>query len=357
MQSAYVSRVDYGDLSNSAKFQASFIKSMNGYFDIDKNDIFGKAEKKLSKKGFSLDSSITNQIIVDAQFEDYDRINFEFQKKGHDVSLEMSQNDVEKTFNYLCFQLLKEQTEDKAKITNIARSWSPLKKAVRVWFKSVLGENSDYYYRVFIKDIQKGASSVFRPALTQALKNYRPILEKILADRAKKSEEKEAPIFTIQESYSYTEDYENYPATLNVLENFYIRKDYDGKPNETEFIRYIDSKKNKIDWWFKQEIGQEYFAIKYFNTADQKFSLFYPDWIIKFKDGKIGIFDTKSGRTATDTEGRGSALVEKLKELGKNFVGGIVLKEGGIWHYNDSKDYKYIPGKLDKNWKKFEDLN
>ncbi|MDO8467396.1 MAG: DEAD/DEAH box helicase family protein, partial [Nanoarchaeota archaeon] len=91
LQSAYVSRVDYGDLSNSAKFQASFIKSMNGYFDIDKDDIFGKAEKKLSKKGFSLDSSITNQIIVDAQFEDYDRINFEFQKKGHDVSLEMSQ--------------------------------------------------------------------------------------------------------------------------------------------------------------------------------------------------------------------------------------------------------------------------
>ena len=356
LQSAYVSRVDYGDLSNSAKFQASFIKSMNDIFGIDKDDIFGKAEKKLAKKGFDLDSSITNQIIVDAQFEDYDRINFEFQKKGHDVSLEMSQNDVEKTFNYLCFQLLKEQTEDRAKITNIARSWSPLKSAIRVWFKSVLGENSDYYYRVFIKDIQKDASSVFRPALTQALKNYRPILEKILAERAKKSEEKEAPIFTIQESYSYTEDYENLPTTLNVLENFYIRKDYDGKPNEVEFINYIDSKRNKIDWWFKQEIGQEYFAIKYFNTADQKFSLFYPDWIIKFKDGKIGIFDTKSGKTATDTEGRVLALAEKLKERGKNFVGGIVLKEGSIWHYNDSKDYKYIPGNLDKNWKKFEDL-
>lgn len=356
LQSAYVSRIDYGDLSNSAKFQASFIKSMNGYFGIDKDDIFGKAEKKLEKKEIDLDSSITNQIIIDAEFEDYDRINFEFQKKGQDVSLEMSQNDVEKTFNYLCFQLLKEQTEDRAKITNIARSWSPLKKAIRVWFKSVLGENCDYYYRIFIKDIQKGASSVFRPALTQTLKNYRPILEKLLAEKIKKNEEKEAPIFTIQESYGYTEDYENLPVKLNVLETFYIRKEYDGKVNEVEFINYIDGKKNKIDWWFKQEIGQEYFAIKYFNTADQKFALFYPDWIIKFKDGKFGIFDTKSGRTATDTEGRAPALAEKLKTLGKKFVGGIVLKEGGIWHYNDSKDYNYIPGNLDKNWKKFEDL-
>ena len=187
LQSAYVSRIDYGDLSNSAKFQASFIKSMNGYFGIDKDDIFGKAEKKLAKKEIDLDSSITNQIIVDAEFEDYDRINFEFQKKGHDVSLEMSRNDVEKTFNYLCFQLLKEQTEDRAKITNIARSWSPLKKAIRVWFKSVLGENCDYYYRIFIKDIQKGSSSVFRPALTQTLKNYRPILEKLLAEKVKRT--------------------------------------------------------------------------------------------------------------------------------------------------------------------------
>jgi type III restriction enzyme len=356
LQSAYVSRVDYGDLSNSAKFQESFIRSMSNYFGITQDDILEKAQKKIEKKGVNLDPSITNQIIVDAQFEDYDRINFEFQKKGHDVSLEMSQNDVEKTFNYLCFQLLKEQTEDKAKITNIVRSWSPLKSAIRVWMKNVLSINSDFYYRIFIKDIQNGASSVFRPSLTKALKDYRPILEKILAERAKRNEEKEAPIFTIQDDYSYTEDYEILSAELNVLEKFYIRKEYDGKPNEIEFIRYIDSKKNKIEWWFKQEIGQEYFAIKYFNTADQKFSLFYPDWIIKFKNGRIGIFDTKSGRTATDTEGRALALAEKLKDLGKKYVGGIAVKEGGIWHYNDSKDYKYIPGKLDKSWRKLEDL-
>ncbi len=338
LQSAYVPRVDYGDLSNSAKFQASFIKSMNGYFGIDKDDILGKAEKKLAKKGIDLDPSITNQIIVDAQFEDYDRINFEFQKKGHDVSLEMSQNDVEKTFNYLCFQLLKEQTEDKAKITNIARSWSPLKSAIRVWMKNVLNPNSDFYYRIFIKDIEKGASSVFRPALTQALKDYRPVLEKILKERVKKNEEKAASIFTIQPSYSYTEDYENLSVKLNALEDFYIRKEYDGKQNETEFIHYIDSKKNKIEWWFKQEIGQEYFAIKYFNTADQKFSLFYPDWILRLKDNKVGIFDTKGGRTL-NTEGRAMGLAKKIKELGKNYIGGIVKFSNGIFYYCNSINY------------------
>jgi len=350
--SAYVSRVDYGDLSNSAKFQMSFIRSVNNYFGLNKDDILGEAEKKILKKGVDLNASLKNQIVVDAQFEDYDRINFEFQKKGHDVSMEMSQNDVEKTFNYLCWQLLKEQTEDSARITNLARSWSPLKSAIRVWMKNSLGENSDYYYRVFIKDIQRGASSVLRPAITQALKNYRPILEKILSERAKRNEEKEAPTFTIQESYSYTDDYEIMPVYLSVLENFYIRKDtYDGKKNETEFINYLESKKKNIEWWFKQGIGQEYFAIKYFNTTDKKYALFYPDWILKLKDGRTGIFDTKGGRTATDTEGRAPALAMKLKELGKKYTGGIVVKENGLWYYNDLESYKYVPGNLDNNWK------
>lgn len=357
LQSAYVSRVDYGDLSNSARFQMSFIKSMNNYFRLNKDDILGKAEKKISKKGVDLDASLKNQIVVDAQFEDYDRINFEFQKKGHDVLMEMSQNDTEKTFNYLCWQLLKEQTEDRARITNLARSWSPLKSAIRVWMKNVLGENSDYFYRVFIKDIQKGASSVFRSAITQSLKDYKPILEKILSERAKRNEEKEAPIFTIQESYNYTDDYETMSVDLCVLENFYVRRDnYDGKQNETNFVNYLDGKGKYLEWWFKQGIGQEYFAVKYFNTADKKDALFYPDWILKFKNGRVGIFDTKSGRTATNTEGRAPALAQKLKELGKKYIGGIVIKENGVWHYNDVENYKYTPGNLDKNWKKFEDL-
>ena len=356
LQSAYVSRINYGDLSDSSKFQASFIRSMNNYFGITENEIISNSREKLEAKGVVLDPTLKNQIIVDAQFEDFDRIDLDFQKKGHDISLEMSQNDVEKTFTFLCFELLREQTEDDAKITNIARSWSPLKSAIRVWMKNILDSNSNYYYRIFIKDIQKGPRSIFRPAITKALKDYRPVIEKILAEKAKQNEEREASIFTIHDIYRYTDDYEVLPAKIYALEQFYIRKEYDGKLNELQFIQYIDSQEEKIEWWFKQEIGQEYYAIKYFNTAEQKFSLFYPDWIIKFKDGRIGIFDTKKGITATDTHGRAEALAEKIEELDSIYVGGILVKENVIWYYNNSKDFKYVPGKLDNNWKKMEDL-
>jgi len=42
LESAYISRIDYGDIPASFKFQQSFSKSMNQYFGITKDDILGK---------------------------------------------------------------------------------------------------------------------------------------------------------------------------------------------------------------------------------------------------------------------------------------------------------------------------
>ena len=277
------------------------------------------------------------------------------------MELEMSINDIEKTFNYYIYRLLTEQTEDEAKISNIARSFSPFKSSIRVWFKSVLTDSSEYMYRVFIEDIDKGGSSLFRPAITQALKDYKPILKEIIEKRRTLQEKREANNFTILSEYWFTEDYLEIPSNLCVLDKFYL-KDDEGKINEEDFMKYIDSKKAKISWWFKNgDYGKENYAIKYWNRKEEAWRLFYPDWIILFKDGKIGIFDTKKGDTALP-EGRGHTkdkakyLHLKLKELGKQYVGGIVVKENNVWHYNNSEEYDYYPGKLNKNWKKFEDI-
>lgn len=365
LKSEYISRLEYGDLSDSAKFQMSFLKSMNDHFKISPEKMkHGDGAKKLSEAGIKLKPIITNQIIVDAEFEDFDQLSYEFKRQGRDISLEMSQNDVEKTFNYCCYKILKEQTEEEAKISNIARSWSPLKSAVRVWLKRVLSDNSDHYYRVFINDINKDASSVLRPAITQAIKDYKPILQEIIEKRRKLREEKEAPIFTIQEEYWFTENNEEVKSKLCVLDKCYFLKEYEGKINEARFRKYIDTKKDKIEWWFKNgDYGKEYFAIKYWNSKEKAFRLFYPDWIIKFKDGRIGIFDTKAGDTALpeqsfgpNTKDKAKALSIKLKGLGKNYVGGIAVFENGVWYHNNSEEYDYAPGRLNKDWKRFEEL-
>lgn len=359
LKSAYISRIDYGDIPRSFRFQQSFVNSLNNFFGIKKDDILGKAAKKLESKKIDLDKKLTNKIIVNAEFKDFDQLDYDFRKKGKDLELEMSENDVEKTFNYICYQLLQEQTDEKAKFTNIARSWSVLKSGIRIWFKGILGEDSNNYYRVFINDINKGAGSKFRPAITQALKDFKPEAQKILKKKQRDHEEKEAPDFFIQDEYSYTDDYIEEKQKNCALDKFYVLADYLGRDNEIKFKDYIDSK--NVEWWFKNgDYGKDYFAIKYFNTDDNKDELFYPDWIIKFKKGKVGIFDTKDGDTAKsqETKDKARALSLKLKELGKQYIGGISVFENGIWYYNDSENYNYEKGNIggDKNWKKFEDL-
>lgn len=360
VESAFISRLEYGDLSNSAKFQMSFIKSMNKYFGLkDEDMLLGKAAEKLAALGVDLKPTLLNKVIVDAKFQDFDQLGYEFKKEGKDINLQVSRNDVEKTFNYYCYKILKEQTEDEAKITNVARSWSPLKSALRVWLKGILSDDCDYYYRVFLNDINKDASSKFRPAITQSLKDYKPLLQKLIEERRRLHEQREVPIFTIQEEYWYSEDYEDVGSKLCALDKSYFVRDYLGKINERKFRDYIDGKNNGIEWWFKNaNYGKEYYSIKYWNSQEKKYQLFYPDWMIKFKDGRIGIFDTKAGDSATTekVKDKAKALSLKMDSLGKKFVGGIVVFENGIWYYNDSTEYVYPMKNSDKNWKKFEDL-
>jgi len=353
LESAFISRVDYGDLASSYKFQMSFIDSMNKYFNLTEKEIFGKELNKLKEKGIEVKPLITNKIIVDAEFEDFDQLFLDIHDKGTDLDFEVSHNDIEKTFNYFCYQLLKEQTDDDAKISNVSRSWAPFKSALRIWLKTAFGDNYQYYYKVFVFDILKGALSKFRPAITKALKDYKPIIKEILKDRQKKIEEKESLFFTFKDYYSYSDEYIEIEQKKCLYEKCFIRNEL-GKNNEENFIKYID-KKDSIEWWFKNgDYGKDYYALKYFNVNNQTECLFYPDWILKLKSGKIGILDTKSGWTI-NTEGRANALALKLKELGNNYFGGIVRFANGIYEYCNSIKFDDNSEKNNR-WLQIEDL-
>ncbi|MCE8163962.1 MAG: DEAD/DEAH box helicase family protein [Candidatus Moeniiplasma glomeromycotorum] len=363
--SDYLSYLDYGDIRVSAEFQKVFKREFNKYFEIENGDEPKKIEEKLIEKGLRLGDTFTKEIIINAQFEDYDNIAFDLAKQGRDIALEVSISDVEKTFNYLCWQVLREQEDEWAKYSNVARSWSVLKSAIRVWFKDIFPEKPYiYWYKIFIKDVLKYSESKLRPAITQALRKYKPISDELLEEKKKLEEQKESYIFTIQKEYGYTEDYEEVPQKLCVLDKFYLLKKYSGRENEISFMEYLEKKQGKINWWFKNgNYGKNYFGIKYMSSETKKESLFYPDWIIQFSDGQLGIFDTKAGRTAigSETADKAKVLQEKLQEFrekhSKKFIGGIVVKENEIWYYNDSPNYSKGQSVNDnKDWKPFEDL-
>ncbi len=354
LKSDFISRADYGDIGKASRFQSSFVKSMNSYFGITEdayNNPFAQ-EGVLERFGIDMEQTLSAEVLADATFAETNDF-------GKNVEHEMSDNEVEKNFMNSCYNILDEQTEPAAKYGNVARSWGPFKEALRQWFDRYSMTSIDYIgrYKIFLKDLGKGSASVFRRAITQALKEYRPIRDAFVAER-RKQESQEALPFKVKTSYAYTSDYEDYrPSTKSVLQPFKLKPKYPGRDNETAFIEFLENSPS-VEWWFKQnDDGKDFYSLKYFNTVENRERLFYPDWIVKLTDGRIGIFDTKSGFTAANPEGRAEALSKKLRELNalagkEKFVGGLCVRENGLWYRHCGESYRYRDekGNLAEGW-------
>ncbi|MBR9683749.1 DEAD/DEAH box helicase family protein [Candidatus Woesearchaeota archaeon] len=112
---------------------------------------------------------------------------------------------------------------------------------------------------------------------------------------------------------------------------------------ERSFIEFLDNHK-KAEWWFKNGVGYgTYFAVPYKDEEDED-QVFYVDYIVKFKDGRIGLFDTKSGWTAAAAGNKSDGLQRYIKERNKkggNLLGGIVHPKSGSFYTYTKIPYKY----------------
>ena len=89
------------------------------------------------------------------------------------------------------------------------------------------------------------------------------------------------------------------------------------------------------------------FGISYNNGMNT----FQPDFIVKFKDGSVGIFDTKPiNLRIEDTTIKANALIEYISRMNFNrgfapkVIGGIVVKQGSqfyIFTGNQYHDYSF----------------
>ena len=144
----------------------------------------------------------------------------------------------------------------------------------------------------------------------------------------------------IPESLSLTGEYIEWANTKSVMQPFY----YDNKwKSEKAFIEFLEANGKNIEWWFKNsDRDAVFFAVEYEEAGEKK--PFYVDFIIKLKDGKIGLFDTKSGITARDAKSKALGLQKAIKEMGKQITGGLVcntdeINYKGRWQvYNPDKN-------------------
>lgn len=348
LDSVFMSRTDYNDLGDS--FQETFKEIAKEYFGISEKDTKANIIKKLTDKKLVLNKRVTNGLIVDVEIDDYDNFKQELLAEGSSYEQEMSQHDLERLYNLFCFNSIAKQIDEDKKFAP-ERSWGKLKTALNVWLLGLLKEQRLEIYHIVVGDFLK-VNSVLSNVIGKALATYRPIREKEVnrkSDRSKRTEQIEIP----RPSLFYTDQYEEMKVKKSAMQPFFIEKEYTGRKNETNFIKSLEEN-NSVIWWYKNgDLGSEFFSIPYYDTIKNKESLFYPDWIIKTKQG-VYIIDTKGGDTAKGAKERAESLQVWLKGK-KGYYGGIAVQDGSNgWKINVDAKYEYTTAL--KGWKDLEDF-
>jgi type III restriction enzyme len=183
----------------------------------------------------------------------------------------------------------------------------------------------------------------FVDAINIAKEKYKTQVVEQLSEVREKTE---VPKWEVPIIISYNSHYAKQDKPRSIMKPFYTRKQ--SEP-ERQFVDKLENS-GKVLWWFKNGESE----IKYFAIIRTDGNAFYPDFIVQFKDGRIGIFDTKSGRTAEtgDAGPRADGLQKYIKEQNKGgkLWGGIVINIGGSWRLNDNEVYSYDEKKLG-SWK------
>ncbi|MBM3206716.1 MAG: restriction endonuclease subunit R [Candidatus Staskawiczbacteria bacterium] len=355
LESTFMSRADYNDLGDS--FQGIFEKTANNFLGIKENDSKQKIKEKLKEHGLDLENlHIENKLIADVEIEDFDNFVKEIIRKGVDLTKETSKNDLQRMYNLICFDILAKQEEENRRF-GPERSWGKLKSSLNVWISKLINEKRDLCYILIVKNLIESENSTLRKIIGEALEKYRSVREREVQHKASRTKTY-INLKLPQDELQYTEDYEIIKKDVSkcAMEPFYLQKEYSGKENEARFRKYLESKE-EIEWWHKNgDEGSEYFAIPYFDWSKGRERLFYPDWIVLLKSGKVLIMDTKKGDTAKsdETKNKAKALqiwLKEKKEQKNNYDGGIIVEFSNIWKINRNDNYVY-----DDSGKDFEYL-
>lgn len=181
----------------------------------------------------------------------------------------------------------------------------------------------------------------FKDVINLSLKEY-----KRLNPPDKNKVEANDELWNVPEKLELNANHKKEKKKLNVMSPFYVSTSQ-AKHWETEvsFMEFLDEHK-MVEWWFKNgERDGTYFAVPYTDNYSED-QVFYVDFIVKMKDGRIGLFDTKSGWTAEapkagpKSKGLQKYIADENKK-GKNLFGGIIVPKGGsFWTYTKTP-YKY----------------
>ena len=101
---------------------------------------------------------------------------------------------------------------------------------------------------------------------------------------------------------------------------------------ERRFSDYLEANKAFIDWWYKNgDEGKQHYSIPYVNSQGEK-ALFYVDFVVRMKSGKVFLFDTKTENSDPEAPNKHNALIDYMSD--KGLQGGVVAEKNGVWYYS-----------------------
>ena len=190
---------------------------------------------------------------------------------------------------------------------------------------------AEYYLNIFEFDARKVFLFPQNKALT--IQDIALALERFETWQREKGNDKrrvENKTWEVPDLRYYSEHFNRQQIESHALAPFYESNAASGI--EKTFKDFLVANEMHIEWWYKNgDSGKEHFSVPYENLQ-KELRLFYVDFVIKFKNGTIGLFDTKTKRSDLEAPNKHEGLVKyieaenALHTEGK-LIGGVILPE------------------------------
>lgn len=295
--------------------------------------IFAELAKKnrLSTQLNFKPTKLVNELIVDGKIRKLDQVQIVI--SGGKLQVKVS--DLELQYRFDLF--LRSAVTPYAP----ARSMDIIKNAIYRFFESLKLDETEAQKIILSEENNRK----FVDLINESKEQYQKEIVETLSEQRELSHY----VWDVPEFVMYNDKYKIIERKKAIMAPYYSLSE---SIPERDFIELLEKGKT-VKWWFKngQSEDPKYFAVPYKDETGVQHG-FYVDFIVQFNDGRIGLFDTKAGRTAKEAGPRSDGLSKYIKQQkNKKIFGGIVVFKDGSCRYFDGEKYSFDEKKLDTNWK------
>lgn len=253
------------------------------------------------------------KILVDIDAHTNERIYSET-----NIEAKTEEELVKLKFDTFCREQVRPQ------FSNIARSYKTIIEALYLTLEEYFFGSAATRYKLQCVILRN--SDFFISLLNKAKERYIPI-RRIEIEEKRKNETSER-LWEVPGTIAYSDGSIILNSKKCLIEPAYSAKPSEG---ETSFIENYLERNGEVLWWFKNGTKSEQFFSIIYRDENEEVNNFFPDFIVAYKDGTIGIFDPKKGFTLAEGREKHRALSEYIRKNSspdRRIIGGFVRTEG-----------------------------